>query len=149
MMQGCLGGPDEKKVFIARPAHQVLLADALARTNNFELSLSYLDAAQKETDAGEDRWSEAEIWRVRGDALLGSGREDEAEASYRRALDVAHGQEARTFELRAATSLARYWRDRDRNDEARELLAPVHAWFTEGFETADLKDAKSLLDALS
>ncbi len=117
--------------------------------NDLELSLSYLDAAQEETDTNEDRWSEAEIWRVRGDALLKSAREDEAEASYRRAIDIAQGQEAKTFELRAATSLAQYWHQQNRNSEAHDLLVPVYAWFTEGFDTADLKEAKALLDELT
>ncbi len=81
--------------------------------------------------------------------MLKSAREDEAEASYRRAIDIAHGQGAKTFELRAATPLARYWHQQNRNSEARDLLAPIYGWFTEGFNTADLKDAKMLLDELS
>ncbi len=149
MMQESLGAPDEKNVKFARPATQVLLADALVRTNDFELSLRYLDAAQEETDAGDDRWSESEIWRVRGDALHKSAREDDAEASYRRAIEIAHGQEAKTFELRAATSLAEFWRQKNRNSEAQKLLAPIYGWFTEGFDTADLKEAKALLDELT
>ncbi len=149
MMQESLGGPDEKKLMVQRPAHQVLLADALVGVNEFELSLRYLDAAQEETDAAEDRWSEPEIWRVRGDALHKSAREDDAEASYRRAIEIAHGQEAKTFELRAATSLAEFWRQKNRTSEAQNLLAPIYGWFTEGFDTADLKEAKALLDVLS
>jgi predicted ATPase len=66
-----------------------------------------------------------------------------------RAIDVARSQQAKSLELRAATSLARLWRDQDRRIEARDLLAPVFDWFTEGFDTADLKDARGLLDALS
>jgi class 3 adenylate cyclase/tetratricopeptide (TPR) repeat protein len=148
LMQHGLGGPEAKIIRVAEPAHQVLLADALIQTDDVELALSYLDAAQEETDIGEDRWSEAEIWRVRGDALLKTERSDEAEASYRRAIEVARGQEAKTFEIRAATSLARVMRDHGRGNVARHLLAPVYAWFTEGFDTPDLKDAKTLLDEL-
>jgi predicted ATPase len=71
----------------------------------------------------------------------------EAEACFHRALEIARGQKAKFGELRAATSLARLWRDLGKPDDARDLLAPVYAWFTEGFDTADLKDAKALLDA--
>ena len=147
-MRQSLGSSVERKLWIARPAHQVLLADALVRTDDVEQALAYLDAAQEETDIGEDRWSEAEIWRVRGDALLKSSGDDDAEVSYHRAIKVAREQEAKTFELRAATSLSRMLIDRDRGDEVRELLAPVYDWFTEGFDTPDLKDAKALLDEL-
>jgi tetratricopeptide (TPR) repeat protein len=148
MMQESLGGPDEKRVGVGGPAHQVLLADALARTNEFEQALSYLDSAQEITDAGEDRWSESEIWRVRGDVLLKSAGANDAETSYRRAIKIASGQEAKTFELRAATSLSRMLIGQDRGDEARELLSPIFDWFTEGFETQDLQEAKTLLEEL-
>jgi predicted ATPase len=74
---------------------------------------------------------------------------DAAEASLRRALEVAEPQCAKGWGLRAATSLARLWRDQGRRDEARNLLAPIYGWFTEGFDTRDLKDAKALLDGLS
>jgi predicted ATPase len=149
IMQEALGDPEAKILRFARPTHQILLADALVRTNDYDQALAYLDAAQEETDIGEDRWSEAEIWRVRGDALLKSAEDDQAEASYRRAVEVAHGQEAKTFELRAATSLSHLWVDQDRGDKARELLAPIYDWFTEGFDTPDLQDAKALLDELA
>jgi predicted ATPase len=71
-----------------------------------------------------------------------------AEASFRQALDVARRQEARSLELRAATSLARLWRGQGKVEAARDLLAPIYGWFTEGFDTADLKDAKALLEEL-
>jgi predicted ATPase len=76
------------------------------------------------------------------------GAEGEAATALHEALDTARGCEARSLELRAATSLARLWRDQGRRAQARELLAPVYGWFTEGFDTADLKDAKALLDEL-
>jgi predicted ATPase len=72
-----------------------------------------------------------------------------AEACFERALAVARSQQAKSFELRAAISMARLWRDRGKRDEARELLAPVYGWFTEGFDTPDLKQAKALLDELA
>jgi len=71
------------------------------------------------------------------------------EACYREAIAVARGQQARSLELRAATSLAQFWHDQGKRDEARDLLAPVYGWFTEGFDTPDLKDAKALLDEIS
>ena len=72
----------------------------------------------------------------------------EAEACFHRAIEIARAQKARSWELRAATSLARLWRDQGKPAQARDLLAPIYGWFTEGFETADLKDAKALLDEL-
>jgi predicted ATPase len=81
--------------------------------------------------------------------LAGAGTLSEAEAAIEKGIDVARGQKAKSWELRAATSLARLWREQGRRGEARELLAPVYVWFTEGFDTADLKDAKALLDELA
>jgi class 3 adenylate cyclase len=102
-------------------------------------------------DRLEERWFEAELYRLKGEALLilSSERAAEAEACYHQALAVARDQDARLWELRAATSLTRLRRDQGRRVEARELLAPVYRWFTEGFDTADLKDAKALLDELA
>ena len=89
---------------------------------------------------------EAELFRLRGE--LKSADPIEAEADFHRAINVARSQEARSLELRATTSLARSLRDTDRRDEARTMLAEIYNWFTEGFDTADLKDAKALLDQL-
>jgi predicted ATPase len=89
---------------------------------------------------------EAELWRLRGELLvLSGGVEAESERSFQRALEVAQDQHARSWELRAATSLARFLRTHKRHDEAKSKLAPVLAGFTEGFETADLKQATALL----
>jgi predicted ATPase len=98
----------------------------------------------------EEHWFEAELHRLRGEALLGlpPDHSAEAEAGFQKGLGVARDQGARLWELRAATSLARLWRDQGKRSEARDLLAPVYGWFTEGFDTADLKDAKALLDEL-
>jgi predicted ATPase len=105
------------------------------------------------------RWWEAELYRLRGELLLihGTGRggsrttppEDEAEASLRQALEVAHRQQAKSLELRAAMSLSQLWRRRGRQDEARQMLAEIYGWFTEGFDTTDLQEAKALLEELS
>ena len=89
----------------------------------------------------------SEVHRVAGEIALKSPKPDaEAEAYFERALAVARQQQAKSWELRAAMSIARLWRDRGKRDEARNLLAPVYGWFTEGFDTRDLKDAKALLE---
>ena len=95
-------------------------------------------------------FTDVELRRLDGDLILAtSGAPDEAAARYQQALDIARAQEAKSLELRAATCLARLWRDQGKRAEARDLLGPLYAWFTEGFDTADLKDAKALLDALA
>jgi predicted ATPase len=95
-----------------------------------------------------ERWFAAELNRLKGQILLRQGHFEEAEELYRKALSIAREQKAKLWELRAAVSLARLWRDQGRRAAARDLLAPVYGWFTEGFDTPDLKEAKALLDAL-
>jgi predicted ATPase len=90
----------------------------------------------------------AETWRVRGHVLVSVGRSEQAEECFGRALVVARSQSARVFELRVTANLARLWRDQGKPTGARDLLAPIYGWFTEGFDTPDLKDAKALLDEL-
>ena len=97
----------------------------------------------------QERWCEAELHRLKGELLKADGECDQAEACFLDALAVARHQRARTWELRAAMSLARLWRDQGKREEARELLAPVYGWFTEGFDTLDLKEAKALLEELA
>jgi predicted ATPase len=99
----------------------------------------------------KERLWEAEINRIAGEAVLKSPEPDEAQAEtyFERALAVARAQQAKSWELRAAMSMARLWRDQGKRDEARDLLAPVYGWFTEGFDTLDLKEAKVLLDELA
>jgi predicted ATPase len=93
---------------------------------------------------------EAELYRLKGEALLaGTGTVSEAETAMQQGIAVARRQNAKSWELRGAMSLARLWAGQGRRTEARELLAPVYRWFTEGFDTADLKDAKMLLDKLT
>jgi predicted ATPase len=96
------------------------------------------------------RWWEAEANRMAGDIALMSPKPDaaKAEAFFERALAVARQQQAKSWELRGAMSMARLWRDQGKPQQARELLAPVYGWFTEGFDTLDLKEAKALLDEL-
>jgi predicted ATPase len=97
-----------------------------------------------------ERWCEAEVYRMAGEIALLSSEPDAAKAEgyFQRALAVARQQEAKSWELRAAMSLARLWRDQGKVQQARELLAPVYGWFTEGFDTRDLKEAKALLEEL-
>jgi predicted ATPase len=98
-----------------------------------------------------EKWFEAEAIRIAGEIALKSPEQDaaKAEAYFERALAVARQQQAKSWELRSAMSMARLWRDQDKRTEARELLAPVYGWFTEGFDTLDLKEAKALLEDLA
>jgi predicted ATPase len=99
----------------------------------------------------KETWFEADVYRIAGEVVLKSPQPDvaRAEAFFERALSVARVQQAKSWELRAAMSLARLWRDQGKVREARELLAPVYGWFTEGFDTRDLKEAKALLEDLA
>jgi predicted ATPase len=126
-----------------------LLADAHLRLGQPMEGLSCVAEAAQLIDVTSERREEAHLHRLRGDLLDATGDHMGAEQSYERALAISRRQGAKVFELRAATSLARLWRDQDKRDEARELLAPVYGWFTEGFDTLDLKEAKNLLDELS
>ena len=108
-----------------------------------------LDEALQIVERTGERWLEAELYRHKGQLQERQGHAGSAEELYRKALSIARDQEAKLWELRAAASLARLRRDQGRRTEARNLLAPVYGWFTEGFDTLDLKDAKALLDELS
>jgi predicted ATPase len=98
-----------------------------------------------------EKWSEAEVNRIAGEVALMSVHPDapKAEAYFQRALEIARQQQAKSWEVRAAMSMARLWRDQGKREAARDLLAPVYGWFTEGFDTLDLKEAKQLLDELA
>ena len=111
--------------------------------------MNCLTEAEQIIEASDERRDEAELHRVRGDLLNATGDQAAAEQSYHQALAVAQRQSAKLFELRATTSLARLWRDQGKRTEARDLLAPVYNWFTEGFDTPVLKEAKALLEQLS
>jgi len=97
---------------------------------------------------GEHKW-DAELHRLTGTVLLAENRLDEGQASLQQAIRIAQAQQAKSLELRAAASLARLWGEQRRRVEAHDLLAPVYGWFAEGFDTADLKEAKTLLDELT
>jgi predicted ATPase len=96
-------------------------------------------------------WCEAEAYRLAGGIALKAAQPDVGKAQdyFERALSVARQQQAKSWELRASMSLARLWRDQGKVQQARELLAPVYGWFTEGFDTRDLKEAKALLEELA
>ena len=98
----------------------------------------------------KDPWCEAEMYRIKGELLLRQPVPDapQAEACFQQALAVARRQQARSWELRAAMSLSRLWQQQGKRAEARELLAPIYSWFTEGFDTPDLQEAKALLEDL-
>jgi predicted ATPase len=115
-----------------------------------EAGLRALNDALTLVDTYETRWYEAEIYRIKGALLLAQSPDNqtEAESCFQHAISIAQSQQAKSFELRAATSLATLWQRQGKRHEAYDLLSPVYSWFTEGFDTADLQDAKTLLDAL-
>jgi predicted ATPase len=133
------------------PYFCTLLADLAAHLGYIEEGLEALAEAYTLVEQQEERYWEAEVHRLRGVLLLRQPGmpQAEAEAWLQRALDVARCQEAKALELRAAMSLARLWQQQGKRQEARDLLAPIYGWFTEGFDTADLQEAKALLDALA
>jgi class 3 adenylate cyclase/predicted ATPase len=133
------------------PFHLSYLARAYADLGQFDSAWRCLGEAMTAAEITKERWYEAEIYRVAGEIALLSPSPDlvKAEDYFERALAIARAQQARSWELRAATSLARLWREEGKRQEARDCLAPVYAWFTEGFDTADLRQARALLDALS
>jgi predicted ATPase len=133
---------------INRPHMLAVLAIAQADLGKPDEGFELLEEALASIEVSGERWCLAELHRLRGRLLVAPGQHDEREACFRRAIEVSRGQRAKTLELRAATSLARLWSDQGRNAEARDLLAPIYGWFTEGFDTPDLKEAKILLDAL-
>ena len=133
------------------PLHLSYLARACAKLGQFDDAWRYIDEATTELETTKEKLWEAEVYRMAGDIALRSPKPDiaKAEAYFERALAVARKQQAKSWELRAAMSLARLWRDQGKRQQARDLLAPVYGWFTEGFDTLDLKEAKALLDELA
>ncbi len=125
------------------------LADAYGMAAQPQQGLDQLAEAAKLVETTHERWTEAEIHRLRGRLLLSMHEHAAAEDSYRRALEVARRQSAKFWELRAARDLARLWCDQGKRTEARDLLSPIYGWFTEGLETRDLNEAKHLLADLA
>jgi len=135
---------------VMRPYHLCLLAEACKETGRLDDGLSALKEALAAADELENRSCEAEIHRLKGELLLRQNDSNGAKAQrcFERAIEIARDQSAKSLELRATMSLARLLAKRGRRDEARPMLAEIFNWFTEGFDTADLKDAKALLDEL-
>ena len=131
-----------------RPWGLCLLAQALTLQGSHDAALATLAEGFERIEASGERTWQAELHRIHGLVLRAQNQLDEAQASLQRALHVAQTQQAKSLELRAATSLARLWGEQGRRVEALESLAPVYGWFTEGFDTADLKEATALLDQL-
>jgi len=128
-----------------------MLAEAYAHVGQPAEGLAVLADALPRVDTTGDRWREAELHRLRGELLLTfSGEHDcEAETCLHQALSIARQQQTKSLELRAAMSLARLWQRQGKCAEARQLLAPIYGWFTEGFDTADLQEARVLLETLT
>jgi predicted ATPase len=127
------------------------LARAHAELGQFEAAWRCIGEAMTTAATTKETWCEAEIHRTAGEIALMSPEPDAARAQehFERAIAIARAQKAKSWELRAATSLTRLWRDRGKRQPARDLLAPVYGWFTEGFDTQDLKEAKALLNELA
>jgi len=134
---------------ILLPYGLAFLAEGLARHGDRPAALAALREGLETAGAtGEHVW-DAELYRLTGTALLAENKPDEGQASLQQAIRIAQAQQAKSLELRAATSLARLWGEHGRRGEARDLLTSVYGWFTEGFDTADLEDATALLDELT
>ncbi len=155
---------------LARTCFLALLAEVYGKAGQPEEGFTVLAEALAQVGKTEERWYEAELYRLYGELLLRrsereKGRQGEGETfphspalpfphsspeeCFRKAIDIARKQQAKSLELRAATSLARLWQQQGKKAEARALLAPVYHWFTEGFDTKDLQEAKALLEELA
>ena len=148
-LDGCIG----LGMRLFEPYHKALLADVCLAAGDRAAALRLVEDAMRFAEESGVRFWDAELLRLKGKLLArlspGGAGPQEVEACYQGALAIARGQQARSLELRAAMGLARLWRDQGRHAEARELLAPIYGWFTEGFDTPDLSEAKELLDALT
>jgi tetratricopeptide (TPR) repeat protein len=134
---------------IERPENLARLAAEYDKAGRADEALAFVAEALLLVERHDERNWEAEIYRVKGELLFESRRSPEAETCFRRAIETARRQSAKSLELRATTSLSRLLRKQGKNEEARQMLAEIYGWFTEGYDTADLRDAKALLDALS
>ena len=132
------------------PEYLSHLANAHAQASQIDDAWRCIGEAMAAMEASGEMWFEAEVNRTAGEIALKSSKPRAATAGeyFERALKVARQQQAKSWELRTAMSLARLWRDQGKVEQARELLAPVYGWFTEGFDTRDLKEAKALLEEL-
>jgi predicted ATPase len=129
------------------PNYLLLLAQAYAKVGKIDQGLAALAEAFETVDQCGDRWCEAELYRVEGELLLQT--KAEAEQCFWQAIEIARRQQAKSLELRATVSLGRLWQSERKREEARRMLAEIYGWFTEGFDTLDLKEAKALLEKLA
>jgi predicted ATPase len=136
---------------LATSSQGVRLAEAYGKAGQVHKGLSALGEVLAWIDKTGERLCEAELHRLKGALLLqqSSDNQAETETCFHKAIAIAQSQSAKSWELRAATSLAKLWQSQGKRQEAYDLLAPVYGWFTEGFDTADLKDARALLDELA
>jgi predicted ATPase len=145
-LREALTGPRAPRL---RPYAMARLGEALAQQGAYDAALTVLrEGLADQQSTGQRRW-EAELHRLEGLALVGLNRLEEAQTALKEALGAARRQQAKSYELRAAASLARLWGEHGQRTEARDLLAPLYGWFTEGFDTVDLKEAKKLLEELA
>jgi predicted ATPase len=149
IMRAGLAGADVINAKLFKAMHLGQLARMHIALGDLSTGLELIDTAIEKVGKTHERYFEAELHRMRGELHLASANPASAEVALRAALCVARRQHARLWELRAATCLAQLWRDQGRHSEAYSLLAPIYGWFTEGFDTADLKEAKALLDELA
>jgi predicted ATPase len=136
---------------LVQPYWLGLLAEAYRKGGHPTEGLTVVAEALALAETTAERYNEAELYRLQGDLLLARSPDNQAEveACFHHTLEIARTQQAKSWELRAATSLARLWQQQGKRTEAYKLLAPVYGWFTEGFDTADLQEAKALLDELA
>jgi predicted ATPase len=136
---------------VSLPQYLPVLAEASGTLGQVDAGVSMVTEALEVAEQTGVRWYEAETYRIKGTVLLHQAVPDaaQAEACFQQALAIARHQEAKAWELRAATSLAHLWQSQDKRQDAYDLLAPVYNWFTEGFDTADLQEARELLAALT
>ena len=134
-----------------RPYFLALLAEVYGTMGQPAAGLMVLAEALTRADKTGERWYEPELHRLKGALLLQQSADNhtEAQTCFQQALDVARSRQVKSLELRAATSLSRLWQQQGKRAEARQLLAEVYGWFTEGFDTPDLREAKALLDELA
>jgi predicted ATPase len=160
-MRTGLASMQELGAGVHRAHYLTLLAEAVGKTGDYAQALQLIEEALAEGDRSGERFYEAEAWRLKGELLLMTragerpqaknwrGKAKEAEGCFLQAMEIARRQQAKSLELRVTMSLARLWQRQGKKDEARQMLAEIYSWFTEGFDTADLKEAEALLEALA
>jgi predicted ATPase len=149
-LEECLASGRATGLKVMQPYRLCLLVEACGEVGRFERGLEVLMEALTLADENEDRYYESETFRLKGEILLkqNSSNTSEAQRCFERAIEIARKQSAKSWESRATTSLARLFESHGRREEARTMLAAIYNWFTEGFDTSDLKDAEALLNDL-